>query len=228
MHTALKPHCLLVHSLLTSLCRHSKDIDNRRLLWHGTSVAVVAAILKSGLRIMPHSGGRVGRGIYLASEHSKSAGYGACVRERVAVGAWARMTYLLGHGCISSADVVHLNSCRVSFFAVGSVTVGKQQLGIMFLVEAALGKEHHIKRDDSSLKAPPKGFDSVVAQGQEDPDPKKNVTIKIDGKPVVVPQGEPVRRAEYSSSSFGQTEWLVYQESQARLRYLLTFDLSWN
>lgn len=50
-------------------------IDNRRLLWHGTNVAVVAAILNSGLRIMPHSGGRVGRGIYLASENSKSAGY---------------------------------------------------------------------------------------------------------------------------------------------------------
>lgn len=54
---------------------HDK-IDNRRLLWHGTKVAVVAAILKSGLRIMPHSGGRVGRGIYFASENSKSAGYG--------------------------------------------------------------------------------------------------------------------------------------------------------
>ena len=52
------------------------DIENRRLLWHGTNVAVVAAILKSGLRIMPHSGGRVGKGIYLASENSKSAGYG--------------------------------------------------------------------------------------------------------------------------------------------------------
>lgn len=38
-------------------------------LW-GT-VAVVAAIVKSGLRIMPHSGGRVGRGIYLASENAK-------------------------------------------------------------------------------------------------------------------------------------------------------------
>ena len=35
---------------------------------------MVAAILKSGLRIMPHSGGRVGRGIYFASENSKSAG----------------------------------------------------------------------------------------------------------------------------------------------------------
>ena len=54
------------------------NIDNRRLLWHGTNIAVVAAILKDGLRIMPHSGGRVGRGIYFASEHSKSAGYGKC------------------------------------------------------------------------------------------------------------------------------------------------------
>lgn len=39
-------------------------------------MAVIAAILKSGLRIMPHSGGRVGKGIYFASENSKSAGYG--------------------------------------------------------------------------------------------------------------------------------------------------------
>lgn len=54
---------------------HSK-LDNRRLLWHGTNVAVVAAILTSGLRIMPHSGGRVGKGIYFASENSKSVCYG--------------------------------------------------------------------------------------------------------------------------------------------------------
>lgn len=58
--------------------RYSENggLENRRLLWHGTNIAVVAAILKSGLRIMPHSGGRVGRGIYFASENSKSAGYG--------------------------------------------------------------------------------------------------------------------------------------------------------
>lgn len=54
-------------------------LENRRLLWHGTNVAVVAAILKSGLRIMPHSGGRVGKGIYFASECSKSAGYGTYI-----------------------------------------------------------------------------------------------------------------------------------------------------
>lgn len=58
-----------------------KDVDNRYLLWHGTNIAVVAPILTSGLRIMPHSGGRVGAGIYLANLQEKSAqytsGYGA-------------------------------------------------------------------------------------------------------------------------------------------------------
>lgn len=41
------------------------SLGNRKLLWHGTNIAVVVAILKTGLRIMPHSGGRVGRGIYV-------------------------------------------------------------------------------------------------------------------------------------------------------------------
>ena len=100
-------------------------IGNRKLLWHGTNVAVVAAILKvsttlqttalallrlhadaclclqSGLRIMPHSGGRVGSGVYLASENGKSAGY-----------------------------------CTANKFQ-----------GVMFLCEAALGKQRVITRD---------------------------------------------------------------------------------
>jgi len=54
----------------------NKNVEHRKLLWHGTNVAVVAAILKGGLRIMPHSGGRVGKGLYFASENGKSAGYG--------------------------------------------------------------------------------------------------------------------------------------------------------
>ena len=37
-------------------------IDKRKLLWHGTRTAVYAAILSGGMKIMPHSGGRVGKG----------------------------------------------------------------------------------------------------------------------------------------------------------------------
>ncbi|XP_027742062.1 protein mono-ADP-ribosyltransferase PARP3 isoform X1 [Empidonax traillii] len=78
--TGHKPHILNIWQV----ARDGEDerfkahdlLEHRRLLWHGTNVAVVAAILKSGLRIMPHSGGRVGKGIYFASENSKSAGYG--------------------------------------------------------------------------------------------------------------------------------------------------------
>ena len=62
------------HSEAAGFAKHSK-LGNRRLLWHGTNIAVVAAILKAGLRIMPHAYGRVGRGLYLASEQSKSAAY---------------------------------------------------------------------------------------------------------------------------------------------------------
>ncbi|XP_068109113.1 protein mono-ADP-ribosyltransferase PARP3 [Hyperolius riggenbachi] len=156
--------------------KEHEDIDNRRLLWHGTNVAVVAAILKSGLRIMPHSGGRVGRGIYFASENSKSAGYVGCT---------------------------------------------SKSLGIMFLNEVALGKEYHIKQDDSSLRSAPKGYDSVVARGHTEPDPKKDYKLTLDGRKIVVPQGPPVKVSEFSDSYFSQSEYLVYKESQARMRYLL-------
>ena len=39
----------------------------------------------------------------------------------------------------------------------------------MFLNEVALGKEHHITRDDHTLTSPPKGFDCVIAKGQTEP-----------------------------------------------------------
>jgi len=154
---------------------HDK-LENRKLLWHGTNVAVVVAILNSGLRIMPHSGGRVGKGIYFASESGKSAGY---------------------------------------------VTRNPKGDGFMFLNEVALGKEHHIVMDNSSLKTPPKGFDCVIAQGRTEPDHGKAETVKLDGHDVVMAMGKPQDRSEFKSSNFSQSEYLVYQESQVRMRYLL-------
>ncbi|XP_071781970.1 protein mono-ADP-ribosyltransferase PARP3 [Centroberyx gerrardi] len=157
------------------------SLENRRLLWHGTNIAVVAAILKSGLRIMPHSGGRVGRGIYFASENSKSAGY-----------------------------------VRTS-----------KNTGVMFLNEVALGKEHTITRDNSSLKKAPAGYDSVVARGTVEPDPSKDTFITLDGKKVAVPQGKPVDQSQFAGSHFSNSEYLVYKESQCRMRYLLELKMKY-
>ncbi|XP_068014046.1 protein mono-ADP-ribosyltransferase PARP3 isoform X3 [Melanerpes formicivorus] len=151
-------------------------LEPRRLLWHGTNVAVVAAILKSGLRIMPHSGGRVGKGIYFASENSKSAGYVGCTSKKV---------------------------------------------GIMFLSEVALGKSYRITRDDPTLRQPPPGYDSVLACGQTEPDPAQDEELLLDGKKVLVCQGNPVPMPAYKNSSFSQSEYLIYQESQCRIRFLI-------
>lgn len=158
------------------------DMDNRKLLWHGTNVAVVAAILQSGLKIMPHSGGRVGSGVYLASENGKSAGY--CTAQ--------------GHD------------------------------GVMFLCEAALGDQKHITQDGVigwNDKDPLKGtkYNSCLAVGQTEPNPKDDKTVNFDGRPVTVPQGKVVANPELAggTSSFSQSEYLVYDAAQVRIRYVI-------
>jgi len=76
--------------------------------------------------------------------------------------------------------------------------------------------------DDSSLTSPPKGFDSVLAKGTKAPN--KDVELDIDGKSVKVPQGKPVNAKLSGSSSFAHNEFLIYKESQHRIRYILRFD----
>jgi poly [ADP-ribose] polymerase 2/3/4 len=55
--------------------RRARSSSKHRLLWHGAPMGVIASILKSGLRIMPGSGGRLGKGIYLADMAAKSGFY---------------------------------------------------------------------------------------------------------------------------------------------------------
>lgn len=93
--------------------------------------------------------------------------------------------------------------------------------GIMLLNEIALGKEHEITKDDPSLRKAPQGFDCVVAKGRTEPgkphllndavqllcytlDPKEDVTLKMDSKDVVVPQGKPMPVSKYNQSYFSQ------------------------
>ena len=155
------------------------EVDNRKLLWHGTNIAVVAPILTSGLRIMPHSGGRVGAGIYLASMQEKSA------------------QYTSGYG---------------------------SKFACMFLCEAPLGKSHKITSDGhhaSSLKTAPNGYDSVHAIGMTAP--KSWGSISLDGNDVNVPDSNAIQTD--AKSSFWHDEYLVYDESQVRIRYVLTVKL---
>ena len=88
-------------------------------------------------------------------------------------------------------------------------------------------QEHHILADDHTLVKAPAGYDCIIAQGRTEPDPKGEKTLKFEGKEVVVPTGKPVNRAEYSGSRFSQSEYLVYKESQVRIRYLIKAKFGW-
>lgn len=46
---------------------------------------------------------------------------------------------------------------------------GEKNVGFMFLVEVALGKEKSISQCDPSLTQPPPGFNCVVARGSSEP-----------------------------------------------------------
>jgi poly [ADP-ribose] polymerase 2/3/4 len=91
----------------------------------------------------------------------------------------------------------------------------------MFLCEAPLGKQHLIYQDESELRSAPDGFDSVRAVGVLQPQSK--VTMKIDDKDVIVPASKAAKTSV--SSSFPHDEFLVYNEAQVRLRYILTVKL---
>lgn len=51
-------------------------------------------------------------------------------------------------------------------------------------------------------------------------DPKEDTTLTLDGRTVTVAQGKPLP-TQYATSRFSQSEYLVYKESQTRIRYML-------
>lgn len=58
-------------------------------------------------------------------------------------------------------------------------------------------------------------------------DPAKDIFITLDGKKVAVPQGKAQDQPQYSNSSFSNSEYLIYKESQCRIRYLLELHMSY-
>ena len=49
--------------------------------------------------------------------------------------------------------------------------------------------------------------------------------MDLDGHYVLVPLGPPLPVPQYSDSSFTNSEYLLYKESQARIRFMFTVDM---
>jgi poly [ADP-ribose] polymerase len=100
----------------------------------------------------------------------------------------------------------------------------RDNTGILFVTEVALGREFEVQVEQWGITAPPAGYDSVHALGRHEPDPVADTTVKMDGLDVVMPQGRPIGVPKSAASNFSHSEYLVYSESQARLRYLIMFN----
>jgi hypothetical protein len=161
-----------------------KAHSNRKLLWHGTDIAAGAAIVSRGLRILPSSGGRCGRGIYFANEAAKSGYY---VR------------------CSPSGDA------------------------IMFLADVALGDSFPVVGDSSKAQRfskAPSGFHSTHAIGRTGPPGSGDVTINARGTRPKLTLATAASVARSHQSAFANDEFVVYDEAQVNLRYLVLLRFS--
>ncbi|XP_071552912.1 protein mono-ADP-ribosyltransferase PARP3-like [Panulirus ornatus] len=102
----------------------------------------------------------------------------------------------------------------------------EDMIGFLFLVEVALGNEFYLTEHCSHISKAPDGYDSIVAKGRKESDPKRYMKMNFEGKEVVVPLGKPLNQKRWSHSVFEYNEYIIYKESQARIRYMVKFSFS--
>eukprot|EP01119_Soliformovum_irregulare_P008564 TRINITY_DN2167_c0_g1_i2.p1 TRINITY_DN2167_c0_g1~~TRINITY_DN2167_c0_g1_i2.p1 ORF type:complete len:646 (-),score=208.95 TRINITY_DN2167_c0_g1_i2:25-1962(-) len=171
-----------------------KSLDNHLLLWHGSGAANFMSILYGGLRIAPPE----------APAHG----------------------YMFGKG-LYFADVF-----AKSVEYCGQLNTTREgravNRGFILLCEVALGKMHEIKQGQY-LKKAPEGYNSVKGLGARGPDMSKQLVLPNG---VIIPQGEMIDYPvpEESKDIYGRfyqlgfNEYIVYDVSQVRMRYLLEFE----
>jgi len=99
---------------------------------------------------------------------------------------------------------------------------------LMLMCEVALGKMKELYRAEY-MESPPEGFNSVKGMGERGPDFSKSIVLPNG---VIIPSGSmipypPVPEAIAATlgyfSRIGRNEYIIYDTSQARMRYLIQF-----
>jgi hypothetical protein len=171
---------------------------NKMLLWHGTRPENVLGILNSGFRIAPSDANRTGAmfgdGVYFADIFNKSFNY---------TGSSFGRTSFFGNG--------------------GAQQKLKEPKKYMFLCEVALGKCKKYYQGEDVTSLPNTHHQSVFGVGRLGPEPAGNIYLPNG---CVIPIGNLVQTPEPKLPA-GQywglqhNEFVVYDTSQVRIRYLL-------
>lgn len=101
----------------------------------------------------------------------------------------------------------------------------QNNVGLLLLCEVALGDCHELLDADYEADKLPSGKHSTKGLGQTGPDPKNSVTL--DG--MTVPMGPGVHTGATNSKGYSllYNEFIVYNPSQARMRYLLRIKFNY-
>lgn len=104
-------------------------------------------------------------------------------------------------------------------YCFGPTRIPTPGVHMLALCEVALG--NIIKYSNAqNIDRPPPGFDSVMGRGLQEPDPKMS-HIRADG--VEIPLGLPSRAFLYSLAGLRYNEFIVYNEAQVKMQYLVKF-----
>ena len=168
---------------------------NKMLLWHGTKPENVVGILQTGFRIAPSdvagTGSMFGEGVYFSDIFNKSFNYTA--------------------GSFNS------------YGAAGNGRELKAPKKYMFLCEVALGSLKKLYMSEQVTNLPNNTSHAVMGVGQLGPDPAGNIYMPNG---CIVPMGAhvaptPPKLAAGQWWQLQHNEYVVYNTSQIRVRYLL-------
>ncbi|KAI6173555.1 Poly [ADP-ribose] polymerase [Aphelenchoides besseyi] len=96
----------------------------------------------------------------------------------------------------------------------------------MTLAQVALGNMRPLKESDYNASDLPEGFHSTLGVGRQYPNEKNTKTLQFgDGHKVKVPCGKLIER-EDKECCLEYNEYIVYDTSQIRLRFLLEIEFS--
>ncbi|CAF0916058.1 unnamed protein product [Rotaria sp. Silwood1] len=173
------------------------NLSNHCLLWHGTGICNLISILTRGLLVgslaARATGSLFGTGIYTADTFAKSLGYCSGVKQ---------------------------NDDERCFMLLCEVALGKmKEVGVQRNDEE---EEEEADDDDDDKPLDFKRFQSRKGVGRRIPDPKHTIT-RNDG--VQIPLGQLIDNKDFGGSYYGlnYNEYIVYDETQIALRYLVQF-----
>eukprot|EP00126_Sphaerothecum_destruens_P012324 Sdes_comp21136_c0_seq1m19809 len=210
--------------------KHSANIFPKLLLFHGSRTSNYCGILSEGLRIAPaeapSNGYMFGKGVYFADMVSKSANYCFCSTSNT------RGFILVNEVAVGKSIECHdsqifskpLPKGFHSVKGIGKTAPDPREVGYFERQEpvgASLSQIGNRKWADLESLAVD---EDVVPRGPTRMTTRSKV---ISTKPVLIPFGKPVKNSK-TKSSLLYNEYVVYDVSQFRSRFLLQVKFKFN